>query len=109
MAEGPKTVVMATKTNVFYTLPQEPPTIYVDAFQPSIRDTEVKIKLGDRLDATEDEQVIRLAFTVAMSHRTFLEFVKTMNHVAGMVREIYGEPSVVSVEEVARIVEKSTQ
>jgi len=104
MAEQPKATVTEPKPNVFYTLPQEPPTIYVDAFQPFIRDTEVKIKLGDRLDATDTEQVVRLAYTVAMSHRTFLTFVDMMNNVAKMVREIYGEPSSKSLEEIAQIV-----
>jgi len=92
MAENLKVdvVQLPSKDTKFYNLTQEPPTVYVDTWSPTTSGSDVRIKLGDIIDRTGDEQVARLALTVVMTHDSFLKLTTALNAVADFLRLAYG-------------------
>jgi hypothetical protein len=113
MAEEFSVKLIEAKQPVFYTLPNEPVTIYADTFQTSIRSSDVKIKIGDSIDTSGDEQIVRTAFTVAMSHQTFLKFSDVLAQIAAALRDSYGgnipEFQGLSADKMAEITASFTQ
>jgi hypothetical protein len=93
MAGDIKAVLQVPKPVNFYSLTQEPPTVYVDSWQIGTSASDVKVKLGDIVERNEDEQVSRLAFTIAMTHDSFINFANAINSVAEFLKESYdGKP-----------------
>jgi len=90
MAENIEMELVQPKPIKFYNLTQEPPTVYVEAWQLVMGASDIKIKLGDITDQTDDSQVARHAFTVAMTHASFVDFVGSLNKIAEFLITAYG-------------------
>jgi len=89
MAGDMKAALLEAKPVKFYNLTQEPPTVYVDSWHISTSASDVKVKLGDIIERNQDEQVARLAFTVAMTHDSFINFATAINSIAEFLKETY--------------------
>ena len=99
----------------FYNLPEEPPLYYINGWQIKVTGSEVTLILGNTVEDTAEEQIVRKSASIVLTHEFFtklaasiqmsLDIVKIMHN--GELPEIV-RPTLEQAEEIGKKVPGAT-
>jgi hypothetical protein len=85
MASKPK-----QKATKFYTVPEQPPMFFMNAWGMELKGSDITIKCGVIFDQTDNEQVVQHLCSLALSHDGFIKFVDSCAEVSDRLKAAYG-------------------